>query len=228
MYRAPVKQCLFLSAMNSSCKLFLLLLTFFASGLYAQQKEKKDEPLIQFSGRVLDQDSLTPIPFVSILIKGTHRGAVSDYLGFFSLVLVPGDELEFFSVTHKNRTYKVPDTLGQKYYFAIQVLSKDTIQLPPVEIYPWPSKDDFKRAFLALNLNETDAQRADQNLQREALTYLERNQAPSAELNYRYVMENYYTKIYAAGQQPSITLLNPIKWAEFIDAWRKGKLGKKK
>jgi hypothetical protein len=208
--------------------LMLLLFLFFGEQLFPQQKNQKEEPLIQFSGRVLDQDSLTPIPFVSILIKGTHRGAVSDYLGFFSLVLVPGDELEFFSVTHKNRTYRVPDTLSQKYYFAIQVLSKDTIQLPPVEIYPWPSKDDFKRAFLALNLNETDAQRADQNLQREALTYLERNQGPDAHLNYRYVMENYYTRIYAAGQQPSITLLNPVKWAEFIDAWRKGKFSNKK
>ena len=206
----------------------LFLLTFFAGQLFSQQKTQKEEPLIQFSGRVLDQDSLTPIPFVSILIRGTHRGAVSDYLGFFSLVLVPGDELEFFSVTHKNRTYRVPDTLSQKYYFAIQVLSKDTIQLPPVEIYPWPSKDDFKRAFLALNLNETDAQRADQNLQREALTYLERNQGADGHLNYRYVMENYYTRIYAAGQQPSITLLNPVKWAEFIDAWRKGKFSNKK
>src|SRR5688572_1361663 len=213
--------------MNVTRKLIVLLLILLISDASAQTKTPKDEPLVQFSGRVLDQDSLTPIPFVSILIKGTHRGAVSDYLGFFSLVLVPGDELEFFSVTHKNRTYKVPDTLKLKYYFAIQVLSKDTIQLPPVEIYPWPSREDFKRAFLALNLNDSDAERADQNLQREALTYLERNQTASASENYRYVMENYYTRIYAAGQQPSITLLNPIKWAEFIDAWRKGKYRKK-
>jgi hypothetical protein len=107
------------------------------------------------------------------------------------------------------------------------VLTKDTIQLPPVEIYPWPSKDDFKRAFLALNLNETDAERADQNLKSESLTYLERNQSASATENYKYVMQNYYTKIYTAGQQPSISLLNPLKWAEFIDAWRKGKFSNK-
>src|SRR5688500_13452413 len=115
--------------MNASHKLLFLLLVLFTCNVNAQQKTTRNEPLVQFSGRVLDQDSLTPIPFVSILIKGTNRGAVSDYLGFFSMVLVPGDELEFFSVTHKNRTYKVPDTLKLKYYFAIQVLSKDTIQL---------------------------------------------------------------------------------------------------
>src|SRR5436189_2253914 len=67
--------------------------------------------LIQFSGVVLDQDSLTPIPFVSIVIKGTQRGAVSDFYGFFSMIIRPGDELEFYSLTHKNRSYKIPDTL---------------------------------------------------------------------------------------------------------------------
>jgi hypothetical protein len=208
----------------------LIILLFCGAGLLGAQNtpaQADKKPLIQFSGIILDQDSLTALPYVSVLIKGTKRGAVSDYLGFFSLVLSPGDELEFYSVTHKNRTYKVADTLRLKYYFAIQVLTKDTIQLPPVEIYPWPSKDDFKRAFLALNLNETDAERADQNLKSESLTYLERNQSASATENYKYVMQNYYTKIYTAGQQPSISLLNPLKWAEFIDAWRKGKFSNK-
>jgi hypothetical protein len=180
-------------------------------------------PLIQFSGVVLDQDSLTPIPFVSIIIKGTRRGAVSDIYGFFSMIIKAGDELEFHSITHKNRTYKVSDTLRQKYYYAIQVLTKDTVELPVVEVYPWPSREDFKRAFLALDLNETDAERADRNLTREELSYLERNSQSSASENYKYVMQAYYTKLYTSGQAPVNNLLNPIKWAEFIDAWRKGK-----
>jgi hypothetical protein len=203
------------------CALLLFVVTTGVGQNNAGRADGKD--LIQFSGVVLDQDSLTPIPFVSILIKGTKRGAVSDFYGFFSMVINPGDELEFYSITHKPRTYKIADTLRQKYYYAIQVLTKDTIQLPPVEVYPWPSKDDFKRAFLALDLNDTDADRADRNLERDALTYLERNQTASATENYKYVMQAYYTKIYTTGQQPSISLLNPLKWAEFIDSWRKGK-----
>lgn len=182
-----------------------------------------NEKFIQFSGVVLDQDSLTPIPFVSILVKGTKRGAVSDFYGFFSMVVSPGDELDFYSISHKDRSYKIADTLKQKYYYAIQVLTKDTVQLKPVEVYPWPSKEEFKRAFLALNLNDTDYDRADKNLEREALTYLERNQTSSASENYKYVMQAYYTKLYTAGQQPSISLLNPLAWAKFIDSWRRGK-----
>lgn len=199
----------------------VLLISLFSE---AQIKEtKKETDLIQFSGMVLDQDSLTPIPYVSIVIKGTGRGTISMVNGFFSLIIKAGDELEFSSMTHKQRSFKIPDTLNQKYYYAIQVLTKDTIDLPVVDIYSWPSKDDFNRAFLALNLNNSDASRADRNLSRSELTYLERNQTSSASENYNYVMQNYYTKVYTSGQQPEFNLMNPVKWAEFISAWRDGK-----
>ena len=216
-------------AMKKIVGLFLALFVVF-SGLKAQTVTAKpsNPALIQFSGVVLDQDSLTPIPFVSILIKGTGRGTICNFSGFFSLIVNPGDELEFHSVSHKYRSYKIADTITQKYYYAIQILTKDTFQLSEVEVYPWPTKEDFKRAFLALDLNDTDMDRADKNLQKEALTYLERNQSASASENYKYVMQAYYTKVYTTGQAPSMTLLNPVAWAQFIDAWRKGKFSNKK
>ncbi len=215
--------------MKSFAGIFLVFFLCFNS-VKAQTVTAKPEnqTLIQFSGVVLDQDSLTPIPFVSILIKGTGRGTICNFQGFFSLIVNPGDELEFHSVSHKYRSYKIADTLTQKYYYAIQILTKDTFQLTEVEVYPWPTKEDFKRAFLALDLSDTDMDRAERNLQREALTYLERNQTASASENYKYVMQAYYTKVYTTGQAPSMTLLNPVAWAQFIDAWRKGKFSNKK
>lgn len=202
--------------------LTLIFSLFFVSGGKAQDESKKTR-LVQFSGVVLDEDSLTPIPYVSVLVKGTKRGAVTDFYGFFNMVISPGDELEFFSITHKPGSYVTSDTMSQKYYYAIQVLRKDTVMLSTVEVFPWPTREDFKRAFLALDLNDSDAERADQNLEREALTYLERNQTASAALNHKQVMQAYYTKLYTTGQQPSIHLLNPVRWAQFIDAWRNGK-----
>jgi len=209
---------------------FFLMVFMASSSLKAQTVTAKPEKasLIQFSGVVLDQDSLTPIPFVSILIKGTGRGTICSFSGFFTLIVNAGDELEFHSVSHKYRSYKISDTITQKYYYAIQILTKDTIQLAEIDVYPWPSKEDFKRAFLALDLSDSDMDRADKNLQKEALTYLERNQTASASENYKYVMQAYYTKVYTTGQAPSMTLLNPLAWAQFIDAWRKGKLSSKK
>lgn len=207
----------------------LVLLFLLNISLKAQTNTPKNNynSLIQFSGIVLDQDSLTPIPFVAVMIKGTNRGTKTDYYGFFNLVVNPGDEIEFLSLVHKTRSYKIADSLKQKYYYAIQVLNKDTIHLEEVAVLPWPSKDDFKRAFLALDLNDTDAERADRNLGREDMTYLERNAVASSSENYKYMMQNIYTKVYTAGQQPSISLLNPIAWAQFIKAWRDGKFKSK-
>ncbi len=206
----------------------LVIISFFIKAQTVTPTKNDNSNLIQFSGVVQDEDDASPVPFVSILVKGTKKGVVSDFNGFFNLVVNAGDVLEFYSMSHKDRSYKIADTLKQKYYYAVQLLTKDTVQLKVVDIYPWPSKEDFKRAFLALNLNDTDYDRADKNLQREALTYLERNQGASASENYKYVMQAYYTKVYTIGQQPSISLLNPLAWAKFIDAWRKGKYSTKK
>jgi len=198
----------------------LLLLFFFVNGFAQKQATSKKETYIQFSGVVLDQDSLTPIPFVSILVNAKGR-AVSDYYGFFTVVVSPGDEVQFLAITHKNRSYKIADTCSLRHYYAIQVLTKDTIQLQNIDVYPWPSKDEFKKAFLALDLNSTDYDRADKNLNQNTLSYIERNMTISGSEAYKNTMQNYYTKVYTAGQQPQIQLMNPIAWAQFIDSWRK-------
>ena len=209
-------------------QLYAILVLFFLSVIIVPA-QTNDKLLIQFSGIVIDQDSIpyTPIPFVSIAVNGKPR-CNSDFNGFFSVVVQPGDEIQFVALAYKNRNYKIADSLKQKYYYAVQVMTKDTVQLPSVDIFPWPSKEEFKRAFLALNLTDSDVDRAEKNLHRDAQTYLERNQTASAAENYRYLMLAYYTKAYTAGQQPSISLLNPMAWAQFIDAIKKGKYSKKK
>ncbi len=198
--------------------IFLFLIVAFS---FAQKpKETKKEYYIQFSGVVLDQDSMTSIPFVSILVNDKGR-TVSDYYGFFTVIASPGDEVKFLALTHKTRSYKISDTTTSKYISVIQVLTRDTIELQTVDVYPWPTKEEFKKAFLALDLNETDYDRADKNLNKQALSYIERNMTVSGSETYKNVQQNYYTKVYTAGQQPQIQLLNPVAWAQFIDSWRK-------
>ncbi|MEW6773481.1 MAG: carboxypeptidase-like regulatory domain-containing protein [Bacteroidota bacterium] len=200
------------------------LMIFLSVNVFAQKD--KEEKFIQISGVVVDADSLKPVPFVSIIIKGTKRGTITDFYGFFTLVASPGDELEFFSLNHKNGVYKLDDTLKLSHYYIIHTLIKDTIQLPSVSVYPWPSKEDFKKAFLNLDLSETDYDRAAKNLDRKELSYNERNYKMDANANYQYAMQQQLTRMYSLGQYPTISLLNPIAWAQFIDAWRKGKFKK--
>jgi len=208
--------------MKKDIFLISLFLSFAINIMFAQQKQK-EEKFIQISGVVVDADSLKPVPFVSILIKGTKRGTITDYYGFFTLVASPGDELQFFSLNHKNGVYKLDDTLQQTHYYIIHSLVKDTIQLPSVSVYPWPTKEEFKKAFLNLDLSDTDYDRAAKNLDRKELSYNERNYTMDAQANYQYAMQQQLTKMYSLGQYPTINLLNPIAWAQFIEAWRKGK-----
>lgn len=209
-------------------KHFLLLFTLFCFLVGKTQNKtttttSTNEKYIQVSGVVLD-DSLQPLPFVSIMLKGTRYGTVSDFYGFFTIVAKPGDEMQFFSINHKSKSYNLSDTLTGRHYSIIQILSKDTIMLEQVNVFPWPSKEQFKRAILNLDLSDTDIERAYKNMENEDVRASIKGGSMDAAANYRNKMQQQYTRLYQAGQYPSVNLLNPVAWAQFIDAWRKGKL----
>ena len=111
---------------RSTLSLFVFILSLTCA--FGQVPAKKTKSYLQLSGVVLDQDSLTPIPFVSIMVNEKGK-AVSDYYGFFTVVVSAGDVVQFLSASHKNRFYKVDDTCSLKHYYAIQVLTKDTMIL---------------------------------------------------------------------------------------------------
>jgi hypothetical protein len=203
--------------------IILFFLIACTSSLFAQNPASVNDKYLQVSGVVLD-DSLQPIPFVSVMLKGTRSGTVSDFYGFFTIVARPGDEMQFFSINHKAKAYNLSDTLTGKHYSIIQILTKDTIQLQTVNVFPWPSKEQFKRAILNLDLSDTDIERAYKNMNNEDIRASIVGGKMDASANYKMRMQQQYTKLYTAGQFPSVNLLNPVAWAQFIDAWRKGKL----
>lgn len=209
--------------MRNRIRIFLFLCCF-PFLFFAQNKKNK---LIQFSGVVVESDSLKPLPFTSIIVKGTNHGTVSDYYGFFTLVASAGDEIEFVTVAYKEASYKIPDTLSATSYSIIQVLRRDTVDLPSVSIYPWPTKEEFKRAFLKLDVATSDFDRAAKNLNEQEMIELAKGIQMDAQSNYRYAMQQQYTRLYYAGQYPPNNLLNPVAWAKFIKSWKEGKLKRK-
>lgn len=183
--------------------------------------------LIQFSGVVVKGDDLDPVPYASIIVKNTHRGTISDYYGYFSFVAKETDTIEFSAIGFSPAQYIIPDTLTSNTYSLIQVLLKDTVFLRVTEVFPWPSKEQFKQAFLNLNLPEDDLGRASKNMDRSDLKDHMVGMAMDASLNYKYSSQQYQSKLYYAGQTPPVTLLNPIAWAKFIKAWKNGDFKKK-
>ena len=186
------------------------------------------DDLVQFSGVVVTADSLKPIPFVSILVKNTSRGTVSDYYGFFSFVAKMKDTIEFTAIGYKKATFHVPDTIKDSRCSLIQILIGDTIMLKEALIYPWPTKEQFKEAFLALRVPDDDLERANKNLNRDRMNFLAENMQMDGSMNFRNQMMNQQSRIYYAGQVPSSNWLNPIAWARFIQAWQNGEFKKKK
>lgn len=210
-------------------KIYLAIpLVLLSTITFAQQKVKwqnsgvNSKGLIQFSGVVVEGDSLRPVPFTSIIVKGTSRGTISDYYGYFSFVAQQSDTIEFSAIGYSSAQYIIPDTLTSVTYSLIQVLRTDTIFLKTVEIYPWPSKEEFKSAFLNLNLPDDDLSRATKNLDRAALKEQMVGMAVDASLNYKYSTQQYQSRLYYAGQYPPNNLLNPMAWAKFIKAWKSG------
>ncbi len=200
--------------------MLLLCVTSVAQIQPAKQKDK----LIQLSGLVVEGDSLKGVPFTSIVIQKSGRGTVTDYFGFYTLIVEPGDVIEFVNLGYKEAQYIVPDTLTSKHYDNIQIIHRDTFTLKEVNVYPWPSKEDFKADFLKRNIANSDLDRAKQNLAAEEMRELIKGVSMDAYGNYRYAMQQQYNKMYYMGQYPPNNLLNPLAWAQFIKALKAGKL----
>jgi len=206
-------------------RLILLSLILVSSTIGYSQSKKTDTTksnLIQFSGVILD-DSLGAIPYAYIYEKNSRRGTLSDYYGYFSFVAEKGDTIVFSSIQYKDAEMIIPDTLSSFRYSVIQMLFLNTTELRTQEVYPWPSKEDFADAFMDLDITgQYDI--AQRNLKRQELAAQAQGVSNDAYLNYKNTMREQQQKIYYVGQAPPNNLLNPIAWANFIQAWRNGEL----
>jgi hypothetical protein len=216
-------------------KLVHRILILFSVLLLAQQlkAQRLEDDLVQFSGVVVTADSLRPVPFTNISIDKTGRGTTADYWGFFSIVVRKTDVITFSAVGFKKVHFRIPDSLSENRYSLIQVMSSDTIMLAETVIYPWPTKQQFKHAFIKLNIPDDDIEIARKNLayiemrDRDPKNYDPEKFGMDAGQNYRNYVNRSVDRLYYAGQTMPNNLLNPIAWAKFIQAWKRGDFKKK-
>lgn len=128
-----------------------LVLIFLADGLHLAAQ---DDDLRSVSGIIHEEGTREVVPYVAIQVKGTTRGAYSAPNGFFSIVAAPGDTLVFQALGFVKTKVGIPDTVAGERLSIIVGLRRDTFQLEEVVVYPWPSKEQFRQAFLALETNE--------------------------------------------------------------------------
>lgn len=200
----------------------IVILLLVASFGAARAQSDSTLQVVQFSGLVVAGDSLSPVAFTTVYRERDKRGTITDNLGFFSIPAFAGDTIMFSGVGFLTSSYVIPDTLESRRYNMIQVLRKDTVQLETTFIYPWPTKERFRQEFLSLDLADSKEDLARRNLEAammyERMTFME----PDAREAYHYAIQQNQRQITYAGMVPTTSLLSPIAWGQFIQAWRRG------
>jgi hypothetical protein len=203
--------------------LSILLMLYFVSQGFAQNNKN----VVQFSGVVVNGDSLQPVPYTNISLKGSNHGTISDFYGFFSIVAEAYDTILFSSLGFRRSQYIIPGDLKENHYSIIQMLQKDTILLRETVIFPWPTKEQFEIAFVNMEVPDDDLERARKNLAQDKIISISAAMPMDASMNYRNSTQQFNTKLYNAGQIPMNNLLNPIAWAKFVQAWKNGDFKRK-
>jgi len=201
----------------------ILLSLISVSAVFGQ----RNKDVIQFSGIVKDVTTGQPIPFVTVYVDKVFRGTITNMEGFFSFVVEKGDSIVIRSVGYKEERLQIPSSLNGDHYHVMYALEADTILLDEVVIYPWPSKQQFRQAFINLEVPEDLQELAEQTFARSTLEEFSLLTDYDGNENFDQFVNNYVGEIYYQGQSAPIQLMNPFAWAQFIKAIKQGKFKRK-
>jgi len=180
------------------------------------------ENIIQINGVVMTADSLRAVPNVTILVKNQNRGVESGNMGVFSIVCYKGDTLQFTELGFRSKEFIIPKDLPGQYFSLIQLMVQDTFYLPETIIRPLPSKGQFDYAFTHWRIPDDKYEVARKNtdaLMLRALAYtMPRDGRESQALAQS---QQWHDAVYY-GQNKPMNILNPLAWAEFYEAWKRG------
>jgi hypothetical protein len=184
----------------------------------AQAQTQIKDSVVQLYGVIMTADSLQGIPGASVYVEGKGRGTIANDQGVFSIAVLKGDKIRFSSVGYKDKLVMVPTNMDSKELSVIQLMVTDTAYLPATIIKPRPTREQFERDFEVARQNTDEAKR------RVLIASLPADGRESVNMQMRQQAAKYYYQ----GQQQPINLFNPLAWAEFIQAWKRGDFKSKK
>jgi hypothetical protein len=207
--------------MKKNLQYLILLIFLFPLRLFAQFEHVQDS-VVQLYGVVMTADSLRALPSVSVVIKGTNRGTMTNEQGVFSIVVLKGDQVEFTSVGFKPKLAQIPTKLESNQYSVIQLMVTDTAYLPATILKPRPTRAQFERDFVNTRIPDDQYEIARQNTSEAKRRVLMRTMPSDGREATSNVLRQVANKTYYAGQTPPMNILNPFAWSEFIKAWKRG------
>jgi CarboxypepD_reg-like domain len=193
---------------------------------HAQFEDFKDS-VVQLYGVVMTADSLQALQSVTVAVKGQNRGTVTNSQGVFSIVVLKGDEIEFTSVGFRPKKVTIPNNIQSNQYSIVQLMVTDTVYLAATIIKARPSREQFERDFINTitpdDQLETARKNNNDNTRRFMMATLPRD---GREASNSYLKRE-SAKSYYSGQLAPMNILNPLAWAEFVKAWKRGDFKKK-
>lgn len=212
--------------------MFKFVLTFLSSLFIlslvaAQPAAPANNPLIQLSGLVITTDSLRGLPLVSVRIKSSSKGTLSDEGGFFSFVARKGDTILFSSIGYKTVSYIVPADLKGVKHTLIQPLSEDTIYLNTAVIRSYPTPDEFDYYFVKATIPNSYYEASTRNLRRKTLQGMAQSMSMDGVEQQQYFNQQQAYRYYYNGQLPPNRIFDPFAWGQFYNAWKRGDYQKK-
>lgn len=203
-------------------KVLLIFLCCLCYNTFCQDKS------VQLTGILVSTDSLLTIPFANVLIKNKDKGTISDFYGYFSLVANKGDTIIFSCLSYKKATYIIPAKTEKNFITLVQKLETDTIMLKETNVYPWPSREQFKQAFLTTDIPDDDIERAKKNIDNAFVDIMIAQMPNDGKENFKEFMNDIEQQQYImSGGVTLIPILNPFAWAAFIESWRNGDFKRK-
>lgn len=174
---------------NTLVSYLIVLLILLIIEDVSAQKVRTDS--IFFTGAVMDQEELTPLPYSHYRVNDKRAGTTNSY-GRFSFWVNSGDTLQYSYVGYHDVKIIVSDSLKQNSYLFGVFMPKDTISLQEVLILP--RFGDFREAFINAKVNTPEYIRAKNNI--NSATYEALTKAPEkmdAKANTDLLIKNHVT-----------------------------------
>ncbi len=201
-------------------KISLIFLVGLGAVQARAQSEEKQE-VVQFTGFVVASDGVTNVPGVHIYVPRTGRGTTTNIYGYFSMPAVVGDTVVLSAVGYVKQHFVMPRGRNGRVN-TIFKMEDDTVFLQNVDVFPYLSEREFKKAILAMKTPD-ESKMLSERLDGAAMSVMLNSVPYDASMNARYYFDQqlyYMQDSYGPRSNP---FLNPFNWAKFIKSIKKKK-----
>ena len=206
---------------TDNIKKILLIFLVGLSAMQARAQSEENQEVVQFTGFVVASDGVTNVPGVHIYVPRTGRGTTSNIYGYFSMPAVVGDTVVLSAVGYIKQHFVMPR--GHKGRVnTIFKMEDDTVFLQNVDVFPYLSEREFKKAILAMKTPDENKMLSER-LDGAAMSVMLNSVPYDASMNARYYFDQqlyYMQDSYGPRSNP---FLNPFNWAKFIKSIKKKK-----